>query len=39
MTNERRTTSSGIPVGDNQNSLAAGPGGPLLAQDWQLSIR
>ena len=30
------TTSAGIPVGDNQNSLTAGPRGPLLAQDWQL---
>ncbi len=30
------TTSSGIPVGDNQNSQTAGPRGPLLVQDWQL---
>ncbi len=30
------TTSNGAPVGDNQNSLTAGPRGPLLAQDWQL---
>jgi catalase len=30
------TTASGSPVGDNQNSLTAGPRGPLLAQDWQL---
>ncbi len=30
------TTSVGIPVGDNQNSLTAGPRGPLLIQDWQL---
>lgn len=30
------TTAAGIPVGDNQNSLTAGPRGPLLAQDWQL---
>ena len=30
------TTSAGIPVGDNQNSLTAGPRGPLLIQDWQL---
>ncbi|GAA0544414.1 catalase [Rhizomicrobium palustre] len=30
------TTASGAPVGDNQNSLTAGPRGPLLAQDWQL---
>ena len=30
------TTTNGSPVGDNQNSLTAGPRGPLLAQDWQL---
>ncbi|MFO1154700.1 MAG: catalase [Rhodospirillales bacterium] len=30
------TTAAGIPVGDNQNSLTAGPRGPLLAQDWHL---
>ena len=30
------TTSAGIPVGDNQNALTAGPRGPLLVQDWQL---
>jgi catalase len=30
------TTSAGIPVGDNQNSLTAGARGPLLVQDWQL---
>jgi catalase len=30
------TTSAGIPVPDNQNSLTAGPHGPLLVQDWQL---
>src|SRR5713101_4734409 len=30
------TTTAGIPVGDNQNSLTAGPRGPLLVQDWQL---
>ena len=30
------TTAAGIPVGDNQNSLTAGPKGPLLVQDWQL---
>ncbi len=32
----RLTTAAGIPVGDNQNSLTAGPRGPLLVQDWQL---
>lgn len=30
------TTSGGNPVADNQNSLTAGPRGPLLIQDWQL---
>src|SRR5438552_590483 len=30
------TTESGAPVADNQNSLTAGPRGPLLVQDWQL---
>lgn len=32
----RLTTASGIPVGDNQNSLSAGPRGPLLLQDFHL---
>ncbi|WP_142848713.1 catalase [Telmatospirillum sp. J64-1] len=38
MSNKRPTltTAAGIPVGDNQNSLTAGPRGPLLVQDWQL---
>ena len=30
------TTAAGRPVGDNQNSLTAGPRGPLLMQDYQL---
>jgi catalase len=30
------TTTAGNPVADNQNSLTAGPGGPLLAQDFHL---
>ncbi|HLS65849.1 MAG TPA: catalase [Pseudogracilibacillus sp.] len=37
--NEKRkmTTASGMPVGDNQNSLTAGPRGPMLLQDiWFL---
>ena len=36
--NERPTltTAAGIPVADNQNSLTAGPRGPLLVQDWPL---
>jgi catalase len=30
------TTSAGAPIADNQNSLSAGPRGPLLLQDYQL---
>jgi hypothetical protein len=30
------TTSSGMPVADNQNSLTAGPRGPVLMQDFHL---
>ncbi len=30
------TTSSGAPVGDNQNSLSVGPRGPLLMEDFHL---
>src|SRR5580704_9360000 len=30
------TTTAGNPVADNQNSLSAGPRGPLLMQDFQL---
>lgn len=30
------TTSAGNPIADNQNSLSAGPRGPLLMQDYQL---
>jgi catalase len=30
------TTSAGNPIADNQNSLIAGPRGPLLMQDYQL---
>lgn len=33
---KRRTTSAGATVADNQNSLSAGPCGPLLVQDYQL---
>jgi catalase len=32
----RLTTSAGNPIADNQNSLSAGPRGPLLMQDYQL---
>jgi catalase len=30
------TTNQGVPVGDNQNSLKAGPRGPVLLQDFML---
>lgn len=30
------TTAAGVPVADNQNSLSAGPRGPVLMQDHQL---
>ena len=30
------TTTGGNPVADNQNSIFAGPCGPLLMQDYQL---
>lgn len=30
------TTSSGAPIPDNQNSVTAGPRGPMLMQDYQL---
>ena len=30
------STSAGNPVADNQNSITAGPRGPLLMQDYQL---
>ena len=32
----RLTTTAGAPVADNQNSLTAGPRGPVLMQDYQL---
>ena len=30
------STTAGAPIADNQNSLTAGPRGPLLMQDYQL---
>ncbi len=33
---DRLTTTAGAPVADNQNSLTAGPRGPVLLQDYQL---
>src|SRR5271155_3248384 len=35
-TPEIMTTTAGNPVADNQNSITAGPRGPLLMQDYQL---
>ncbi|MDZ5649058.1 catalase [Nitrospirillum sp. BR 11828] len=32
----RMTTTAGAPIADNQNSLTAGPRGPVLMQDYQL---
>jgi catalase len=40
MSDSKRLTSvAGAPVADNQNVMTAGPRGPLLVQDWQLSFR
>lgn len=36
MTQKRLTTSAGAPIATNQNSLTAGPRGPVLMQDYQL---
>lgn len=36
MHTNRLTTASGIPVADNQNSITAGPRGPVLLQDFHL---
>lgn len=36
MTQSKLTTTAGAPVGDNQNSLTAGPRGPVLLQDYHL---
>lgn len=33
---QRLTTTAGAPIADNQNSLTAGPRGPVLLQDYQL---
>jgi len=33
---DRLTTSAGAPVSDNQNTLTAGPRGPVLLEDYQL---
>ncbi len=40
MTNRKTmTTAAGTPVADNQNTLTAGPRGPVLMQDYQLMER
>jgi catalase len=36
MDSKRLTTTAGAPIADNQNSITAGPRGPLLIQDYQL---
>ena len=36
MTNATLTTAAGAPVGDNQNSMTAGPRGPVALQDFWL---
>jgi catalase len=36
MQRKTLTTSSGSPVDDNQNSMTAGPKGPILMQDFHL---
>jgi catalase len=36
LVSDQLTTSAGNPIADNQNSLTAGPRGPLLLQDDQL---
>ena len=33
---DQLTTNQGVPIGDNQNSLKAGPRGPVLLQDFIL---
>jgi catalase len=33
------TTGSGAPVDDNQNSITAGPRGPVLLQDYWLLVK
>ena len=36
MTRPTLTTTAGAPISDNQNSVTAGPRGPVLLQDYQL---
>jgi catalase len=39
MNNQQLTTASGAPVGDDQNSLTAGPRGPVVMEDYLLFER
>jgi catalase len=40
MSDEKElTTNAGASVPDKQNVMTAGPRGPLLMQDWPLSLR
>ena len=39
MKKRQFATPAGSSVGDNLNSLNTGPRGPLLVQDWPLSLR
>lgn len=41
MTDKRQriTTAAGVSVADNQNSITAGPRGPVLMSDYQLMER
>jgi catalase len=36
MAKKPTLTTPGNPIGDNQNSISAGPRGPVLLQDYQL---
>lgn len=36
MKDNKLTTTAGAPIADNQNTLTAGPRGPVLMQDYQL---
>jgi catalase len=36
MGDRTSTTTAGAPVSDNQNSITAGPRGPLLMEDYKL---
>ena len=38
MNDKTLTTSTGIPVGDDQNTITAGERGPVLIQDFQRGV-